>query len=61
MYVMYIRRVYGRAFSRSSSQSGGFKQNIFIKRITASKALRDKITECFFVLFISIRRFYDWN
>ena len=26
MYVMYIRRVYGRAFSRSSSLSDGFNK-----------------------------------
>ena len=30
MYVMYIRRVYGRAFSRSSSLSDGFNKPIYL-------------------------------
>ena len=66
MYVMYIRRVYGRAFSRSSSQSDGFNKPFYLaNNCVKIPRLSTRVRLVRWVLlqtgvslsFISIRRF----
>ena len=51
MYVMYIKRVYGRAFSRSSSQSDGLNKPLKVNNCVRHDLSQNHVRLVRWVLF----------